>query len=71
MIKFSKLHLTNDNGTMHVASLYDKKTVCLFNNHDPIGKWYPLNKNAYIFRSNEGVEKILPSKVFKKITKLI
>ena len=71
LIKFSKLHLTNDNGTMHVASLYDKKSICLFNNHDPIGKWFPLNKNAHIFRPNEGVEKILPSKVFKKITKLI
>lgn len=71
LIKFSKLHLTNDNGTMHVASLYNKKSICLFNNHDPIGKWFPLNKNAHIFRPNEGVEKILPSKVFKKITKLI
>ena len=34
---------------MHVASLYSK-TLCLFNNHDPLGKWYPANKNAIIIR---------------------
>ena len=50
IIKYSKFHITNDNGSMHVASLYSKKTLCLFNNHDPLGKWYPANKNAIIIR---------------------
>ena len=35
LIRFSKIHITNDNGSMHVASLFEKKTICLFNNHDP------------------------------------
>ena len=66
IIRFSKFHITNDNGSMHVASLYQKKSLCLFNNHDPEGKWYPINKNAIIIRPNKGVNKIKPNEVFKK-----
>ena len=71
IIKFSELHITNDNGSMHVASLFQKKTLCLFNNHDPIGKWHPANKNSKILRSEEGVNLINPYKVFKKITRML
>ncbi len=71
IIKFSELHITNDNGSMHVASLFQKKTLCLFNNHDPIGKWHPANKNSKILRSEEGVNSINPYKVFKKITQML
>ena len=58
---------------MHVASLFEKKTICLFNNHDPEGKWYPSNKNATILRSNMGVDKIKPYKAknFLKLIKFI
>ena len=45
IIKFSKLHITNDNGSMHLATLYSKKTLCLFNNHDREGKWYQQTKS--------------------------
>lgn len=67
IIKFSKFHITNDNGSMHVSTLFKKKTICLFNNHDPEGKWYPLNKNAIILRDQMGVNKISPIKVFKNL----
>ena len=56
---------------MHIASLFQKKTICLFNNHDPIGKWFPANKNSIILRPRTGVDSISPYKVFKKTTKLI
>ena len=65
IIKFSKFHITNDNGSMHVASLYKKKIICLFNNHDPYGKWFPSNKEAIIIRPNNGIDNISPYKVIK------
>ena len=71
IIKFTDLHITNDNGSMHLASLYDRKSICLFNNHDPIGKWYPINKNSHILRNKFGVNKISHIKVFKLCTNLI
>lgn len=71
IVQHSDLHITNDNGSMHVASLFEKKTVCLFNNHDPVGKWYPSNKKAIILRDRLGVNNIRPNKVFKIFLKLI
>ena len=52
---------------MHLATLFKKRTICLFNNHDPIGKWNPSNKNAIILRSKGGVNSINPYKVFGKL----
>tara|TARA_Y100001958_G_C21156821_1_gene491664 strand:- start:196 stop:1116 length:921 start_codon:yes stop_codon:yes gene_type:complete len=71
LIKFSKTHITNDNGSMHAATLFQKKTICLFNNHDSIGKWHPLNKNAIILRNNNGINFIKPTKVFIKLQKIL
>ncbi len=71
IIKFSKYHITNDNGSMHIATLFQKKTICLFNNHDPAGKWYPLNKNAIILRPNRGINFINSYKVFNKLIQSI
>ena len=65
IIKFSKAHITN--GSMHIATLYSKKTLCLFNNHDPKGKWYPANKNAIKIRSKFGIDSIKPYYVFNKL----
>ena len=67
IIQFSDVHITNDNGSMHLATLFKKRTICLFNNHDPIGKWNPSNKNAIILRSKGGVNSINPYKVFGKL----
>ena len=71
IIKFSKYHITNDNGSMHIATLFKKKTICLFNNHDPIGKWYPINRNAIILRPKKGVNLINSYKVFYKLIQSI
>lgn len=71
IIKFSDMHITNDNGSMHVATLYEKKTICLFNNHDPEGKWYPINKNAFVLRDKNNVNNIKPNKVFQIFLRLI
>ena len=71
IIKFSKYHITNDNGSMHVSTLFKKKTICLFNNHDPIGKWHPVNNNAIILRSNKSVNSINSYKVFTKLIQSI
>ncbi len=70
IIKFSKVHITNDNGSMHAATLFQKKTLCLFNNHDPIGKWYPENKNSKILRPANGINSINPYKVYRILAKL-
>jgi len=71
IIKFSKYHISNDNGSMHIATLFKKKTICLFNNHDPIGKWYPANKNAIILRPKKGINLINSYKVFNKLIQSI
>ena len=71
LIQNSTVHITNDNGTMHVSTIFSKKTICLFNNHDPIGKWNPSNKNAIIFRSKNGVNGIKPISVYKKLNSII
>lgn len=67
IIKFSKCHITNDNGSMHIATLFSKKTLCLFNNHDPKGKWYPANRNAIKLQSKFGINSINPYYVFNKL----
>ncbi len=71
LIQNSTVHITNDNGTMHVSTIFSKKTICLFNNHDPNGKWNPSNKNAIIFRSKNGVNGIKPISVYKKLNSII
>ena len=69
LIRYTKIHITNDNGSMHVASLYKKNIICLFNNHDPWGKWFPSNKEAVIIRPNNGIDNISPYKVLKILLK--
>lgn len=70
-IKFSKLHITNDNGTMHISTIYNKKVICLFDNNHPYGKWFPENKNALILRPENGICETTPYLVFNKIKSLI
>ena len=71
VIKYSKMHITNDNGSMHISTLYSKETICLFSNHDPKGKWFPCNKNAKILISNKGVNNIKPRSVLRSISHFI
>ncbi len=69
ILKNSKFVITNDNGVMHLCSVYQKKIIALFNNHDPKGKWYPLNVNAKIIRPNKGIKFLLPKMVFTTMIK--
>ena len=67
IIKFSNLHICQDSGSMHIASFYQKKNVCIFNNHDPHGKWFPLNKNAKLYRLKGDINTISPNLVYSGI----
>ena len=40
IIKFSQLHITNDNGSMHISTLYNKKPYACLIIMIPKGKWY-------------------------------
>ena len=64
IIKFSSLHICQDSGSMHIASFYQKKNVCIFNNHDPYGKWFPLNKNTKSYRLKGDINTISPNLVY-------
>ena len=65
IIKHTRVHICQDNGSMHVASLYRKKNISIFNNHDPFGKWFPLNKKSKIISVNRSINFIKPEMVFK------
>ena len=71
IIKFSNLHICQDNGTMHIASLYQKKNVSIFSNHDPYGQWFPLNKNAKIYRLEGDINTISPNLVYSGVKKFL
>lgn len=71
IIKYSELHICQDNGSMHLATLFQKKNIALFNNHDFYGKWFPLNKNSYVIRLEGDINTIELSHIFRGIKKLI
>jgi len=56
---------------MHIASLYQKKNLSIFNNHDPYGKWFPLNKNAKIYRLEGDINSISPNLVYSGVKKFL
>ncbi len=70
IIKYSELHICQDNGSMHLATLFQKKNIALFNNHDFYGKWFPLNKNSYVIRLEGDINTIGLNHIFKGIKKL-
>lgn len=71
IIKYTELHICQDNGSMHLATLFQKKNIALFNNHDFYGKWFPLNKNSYVIRLEGDINTIELSHIFRGIKKLI
>tara|TARA_A100001388_G_C28774776_1_gene506582 strand:+ start:70 stop:717 length:648 start_codon:yes stop_codon:yes gene_type:complete len=71
IIKYSDLHICQDNGSMHLATLFKKKNISLFNNHDDYGKWFPLNDNSYIIRLKGGINTIEINDVFIGVKKLL
>ncbi len=56
---------------MHLCTIFQKKNVSIFNNHDFYGKWFPLNKNAKILRLEGDINTIQPNDVYEKVKKLL
>lgn len=67
IVKFSKYHISHDDGTMHVASCFEKKSVSIFGLIDIKGKWFPTNKNLKIFYPKRHINEIKVENVFKRI----
>lgn len=70
MIRYTDLHICQDNGSMHLATLFQKKNISLFNNHDFYGKWFPLNQNAYVIRLKGDINTIDINHILRGIKKL-
>ena len=68
LINSSQYHISHDDGTMHVASVYNKPGAVIFGLTAPKGKWFPLNKNQKIFYPKKNINEIKPEIVFNKIS---
>tara|TARA_Y200000002_G_scaffold359554_1_gene343916 strand:- start:679 stop:1608 length:930 start_codon:yes stop_codon:yes gene_type:complete len=65
----SSYHISHDDGTMHIASTFQKKSVSIFGKSTAEkGRWFPLNPNLKIFFGNK-VNNINLKSVKKKIIK--
>ena len=62
----SKFHISHDDGTMHIASLFSKKSIAIFSNLDSEGRWFPENTNLNIFYPKISIKKISANLVLKK-----
>lgn len=45
LLRISKICITNDTGTMHIAAILQIPTVAIFNSHLPPTWWFPDNSN--------------------------
>lgn len=70
LIQNSKLHISNDNGTMHLANILGIKSISLFHTHNPKGKWESLDKKSINIRTSEGINSINIYRLFKSIESL-
>lgn len=68
LINSSQYHISHDDGTMHIASVYNKPGVAIFGIVAPKGKWFPLNKKQKIFYPKKNINEINPYQVFKKVS---
>ena len=69
LINSSRYHISHDDGTMHVASVYNKPGAVIFGLTAPKGKWFPLNKKQKIFYPKKNINDTKPNYVFKSINK--
>ena len=67
LIKDSKYHISHDDGTMHVASAFQKHGVAIFGKLAEKGRFYPSNPNQKIFFPKNNVNDTKPTKVSKFI----
>ena len=70
LIQNSKLHISNDNGSMHLANILGTKTISLFHTHNPKGKWESLDKKSIKLRNKDGINSISIYKLIKNIDNL-
>ena len=68
LINLSQYHISHDDGTMHVASVYNKPGAVIFGLTAPKGKWFPLNKKQKIFYPKKNINETNPEIVFNKIS---
>ena len=68
LINSSQYHISHDDGTMHVASVYGKRGAVIFGLTAPKGKWFPLNKRQKIFYPKKNINETKPEVIFKKIS---
>jgi ADP-heptose:LPS heptosyltransferase len=66
-IKCSSYHISHDDGTMHIASCFEKNGVSIFGLTDIKGKWFPTNNNLKIFYPKKHINEIKAENVFKRI----
>ena len=69
IINCSSYHISHDDGTMHIASCFQKYGVAIFGKISEKGKWYPSNTNQKIFFPKNNVNDTKPNRVFKFVYK--
>ena len=66
IINKSKFHISHDDGTMHIASIFKKKSIAIFSTWSAKYKWFPDNRNLDIFYPKVFIEEIKPYAILKK-----
>ena len=66
IISKSKFHISHDDGTMHVASIFNKKSIAIFSTLTVKFSWFPDNKNLNFFYPKISVKETKPKWVLKK-----
>ena len=69
IINKSKFHISHDDGTMHIASIFNKKSIAIFSTLTEKFSWFPDNKNLNIFFPKISVKETKPNCVLKKFIK--
>ncbi len=67
LIKSSQYHISHDDGTMHVASIFYKSGAVIFGLTAPKGKWRTINTNLKVFYPEKNINETKPSQVFRSI----
>ena len=66
IVNKSKFHISHDDGTMHVASIFNKKSIAIFSTLTEKFSWFPDNKNLNTFYPRISVKETKPNWVLKK-----
>ena len=66
IISKSKFHISHNDGTMHVASIFNKKSIAMFSTLTVKYHWFPDNKNLNIFYPRISTKETKPNWILKK-----